>query len=341
MYRSKHLSLSLSIAGMGRTQVDQSPAPDYSQMQSESETQPEEYQHGLENGTTGTPDEPYYNHENQQANYEAQPSNQPGNDPTMQATQQQFQPPPPPSYPQYPPQNPQTNPAYQNPPVLYPPPNPQTFPDNRIHPGQYQQQNLQPNPMYMGQTPSRSPPPPPPPPPQVNDIPQHFSQAGYYSTDQPVQFPPVDAQTYPPMPRPPYKPPVQPISATGIPIPGGWTTGLFDCMDDPTNALTTAFFPCLTFGQVAEIVEDGHTSKCLGIYIYIYIYRADSISRAPLRRNRVPNRVAMPVVVHIPELKNRGFDPSIGWLGNVSLMNRQQQQQAATMPPTMDRMMRS
>ena len=90
-------------------------------------------------------------------------------------------------------------------------------------------------------------------------------------------------------PASPYKPQPYDVNA------GYWTSGLFDCMNDPTNgdsiylfiyslicsksdevkylidiciklyvcisALITALFPFVTFGQVAEIVDRGHTSK--------------------------------------------------------------------------------
>ncbi|KAK9678554.1 hypothetical protein RND81_11G218900 [Saponaria officinalis] len=38
---------------------------------------------------------------------------------------------------------------------------------------------------------------------------------------------------------------------------GSWSTGLFDCLDDPTNCIITALLPCYTFGQIAEIVNKG------------------------------------------------------------------------------------
>ncbi|KAF9593962.1 hypothetical protein IFM89_026458, partial [Coptis chinensis] len=48
----------------------------------------------------------------------------------------------------------------------------------------------------------------------------------------------------------------------------GWTTGLFDCMDDPTNALITACVPCFTFGQIAEIVDGGNTTCATSGILY-------------------------------------------------------------------------
>ncbi|KAL6518155.1 hypothetical protein OROMI_033856 [Orobanche minor] len=39
-----------------------------------------------------------------------------------------------------------------------------------------------------------------------------------------------------------------------------WKTHLFDCMRDPENAIITFLFPCLTFGQIAEILDSGNTT---------------------------------------------------------------------------------
>nr|XP_009764794.1 PREDICTED: extensin [Nicotiana sylvestris] len=64
---------------------------------------------------------------------------------------------------------------------------------------------------------------------------------------------------------------------TGIPtkplLPTeSWKTGLFGCMEDPTNALITACFPCLTFGQIAEIVDSGQTTCTTSGLIYGAIF---------------------------------------------------------------------
>ncbi|KAA3463516.1 protein PLANT CADMIUM RESISTANCE 2-like [Gossypium australe] len=62
------------------------------------------------------------------------------------------------------------------------------------------------------------------------------------------------------------------------PIPGQWTSGLCHCFDDPYSCLTltsrrrfllgaiTCVCPCITFGQITEIINRG--SKCK-IYTYI------------------------------------------------------------------------
>lgn len=40
-----------------------------------------------------------------------------------------------------------------------------------------------------------------------------------------------------------------------------WSTGLCHCCDDPANCLVTAFCPCITFGQIAELVNQGNPGK--------------------------------------------------------------------------------
>ncbi|KAG5391482.1 hypothetical protein IGI04_021445 [Brassica rapa subsp. trilocularis] len=39
--------------------------------------------------------------------------------------------------------------------------------------------------------------------------------------------------------------------------PSKWTSELFDCMNDGENALITCFFPFITFGQIAEVIDEG------------------------------------------------------------------------------------
>ncbi|KAF9615613.1 hypothetical protein IFM89_024709 [Coptis chinensis] len=41
------------------------------------------------------------------------------------------------------------------------------------------------------------------------------------------------------------------------PIGEPWITGLFDCHQNRTNAIMTAFLPCMTFGQIAEVLDGG------------------------------------------------------------------------------------
>ncbi|PSR89215.1 Protein PLANT CADMIUM RESISTANCE like [Actinidia chinensis var. chinensis] len=96
-------------------------------------------------------------------------------------------------------------------------------------------------------------------------------QQGYNAPGPAVQFPP----------RSPFSGGQQPQMGTrmnyvgmgaqpasGVPVMNnefpkigteGWSTDLFGCIENPENALITAIFPCVTFGQIAEIVDNGHT----------------------------------------------------------------------------------
>ncbi|KAA8535572.1 hypothetical protein F0562_030575 [Nyssa sinensis] len=53
-----------------------------------------------------------------------------------------------------------------------------------------------------------------------------------------------------------------------------WTTGLFDCHEHQTNAIMTAILPCVTFGQIAEILDGGEMTCLLGSFIYLLMMPA-------------------------------------------------------------------
>ncbi|KAG0463915.1 hypothetical protein HPP92_019984 [Vanilla planifolia] len=126
-----------------------------------------------------------------------------------------------------------------------------------------------------------------------------------------------------------------------------WTTGLFDCGENQTNAIMTAFFPCVTFGQIAEILDEGGTSCTLGSFMYVLMVPAlltcwiiGSNYRKKLRNKY--NLVEAPSedwTVHLfcsccalcqefRELQHRGIDPSLGWMGYLA-----QKQYTETQPP--------
>ncbi|XP_031387492.1 protein PLANT CADMIUM RESISTANCE 8-like isoform X1 [Punica granatum] len=132
-----------------------------------------------------------------------------------------------------------------------------------------------------------------------------------------------------------------------IAVGNPWTTGLFDCQEHPRSAIMSTFLPCVTFGQIVEVLDAGEMSKsdvilnmplgmywALGGYIYLVMmpglcshWLMGSKYRAKLRRNY--NLVEAPhtdVITHIfcpfcalsqefRELKNRGHDPALGWKG--------------------------
>ncbi|KAJ0037258.1 hypothetical protein Pint_23301 [Pistacia integerrima] len=132
-----------------------------------------------------------------------------------------------------------------------------------------------------------------------------------------------------------------PTSAKQQLTEGQWSTGLYDCCHDPSNCLITCCCPCITFGQVAEIIDRGNTAcKLQGLVYYAmaaigcgWLY--GGAYRSKLRRLfSLPEAPCRDWVVHCfccicsltqeyRELKNRGADPSIGWKANVEKWNRE------------------
>ncbi|GKV23529.1 hypothetical protein SLEP1_g33239 [Rubroshorea leprosula] len=155
-------------------------------------------------------------------------------------------------------------------------------------------------------------------------------------------------------------PPPAPQYPQVIGVIEGWETGLLDCLDDPTNAIITAFFPCMTFGQLAEIMNEGHTSCATSALLYglvafligapclfSCVYRAKLRSKFALIESPVPDWVIHLLFEHCAlcqeyrKLKHRGCDPTIGWRGNASRnqIMMMQNQQATMMPLGSQRMM--
>ncbi|GMY22190.1 protein PLANT CADMIUM RESISTANCE 7-like [Fagus crenata] len=69
-----------------------------------------------------------------------------------------------------------------------------------------------------------------------------------------------------------------PESAPHAPSPplGQWTTGLCGCFEDPSSCWVTFCCPFITFGRIAEIVDQGRTSQpetiwCLPIFM-VHVY---------------------------------------------------------------------
>ncbi|CAK9161501.1 unnamed protein product [Ilex paraguariensis] len=119
-------------------------------------------------------------------------------------------------------------------------------------------------------------------------------------------------------------------SSVGIP----WSTGLFDCDQHQTNAVMTAFLPCVTFGQIAEVLDEGELTCPLGSFIYVLMMPAlcsqwimGSKYRTKLRKKyKLVEAPYEDVISHFfcpccslcqefRELKNRGLDPALGWNG--------------------------
>ncbi|KAM7471752.1 hypothetical protein LguiA_009935 [Lonicera macranthoides] len=133
-----------------------------------------------------------------------------------------------------------------------------------------------------------------------------------------------------------------------------WQTGLFDCQSD---AVMTIIAPCVTFGQIAEILDEGELSCPLGSFIYLIMMPAlcshwimGSKYRAKLRKKfdlvEAPYEDAISHALcpccslsqEFRELQLRGLNPALGWNG---VLAQQQQgharnyhnQQAQNAPP--------
>ncbi|XVF12325.1 hypothetical protein REPUB_Repub08aG0106600 [Reevesia pubescens] len=357
---------------MGRPDADPS-AYESQQIQMEYEVHPQEYEPNHE-ASPNIPDEyiaATYQNNQQDQQYQPQQMGTLGNDPQAQQQQQPFQPQQ--FQQQFQPQQPP--PPVQQQPAQYPPPQPnQAYPPAQ-QPAPYPPQNLQNNPMYLNrpnQQAAAYPPQPvqyPPKSPPTNQMYANVSPAALQS--QTVYAPNVSPQAFP---QPAYLPPDQgmppasphkpagqtPPAVAGIPVgPGGgegWRSGLFDFMDDPMNALVTAFFPCLTFGQIAEIVDDGHTTCGTSGLLYgaiAFLIGMPCLMSCTYRtklRNKfgLPEAPAPDWVTHFlcewcalcqeyRELQHRGWDPSIGLQGN--LARNQMQQQPVMLAPMNQRMM--
>ncbi|XP_061994339.1 cell number regulator 10-like [Rosa rugosa] len=112
-----------------------------------------------------------------------------------------------------------------------------------------------------------------------------------------------------------------------------WSVGLCHCYKDIPTCCITCLLPCVTFGRIAEIVDEGRSScfnqgcvygllmmvQCQWLYSCIY--------REKLRKKFcLPDQPCCDCCVHFScelcalcqehaELKARGFDPSKGWSG--------------------------
>ncbi|KAL4636355.1 hypothetical protein ACB092_03G001400, partial [Castanea dentata] len=130
------------------------------------------------------------------------------------------------------------------------------------------------------------------------------------------------------------------------PPEGKWSTGLCGCFENLSNCWVTCCCPLITFGHIAEIVDQGRTFKSSSswsnfIYIYMLLFLRSSklydacpccaclyacTYQAKLRGLYfLPPESCGDCCVHhfcfccalcqkYRELKNRGLDPSLGWV---------------------------
>ncbi|XP_020091091.1 cell number regulator 1-like [Ananas comosus] len=153
--------------------------------------------------------------------------------------------------------------------------------------------------------------------------PQAYHSYGVAAVPSPV--PPANCQ---PMHPPPH---------------GGltrWSTGLFHCLDDPGNCVITCLCPCITFGQIADIVDRGSCSCVEGgmaygllcltglACLYSCFYRSKMRGQYDLEDGPVPDCLVhfccetCALCQEYRELKSRGFDLGIGWNANMDRQKR-------------------
>ncbi|GER31070.1 pLANT CADMIUM RESISTANCE 2 [Striga asiatica] len=120
-----------------------------------------------------------------------------------------------------------------------------------------------------------------------------------------------------------------------------WSTGLCDCGSDVRNCCVTFWCPCITFGQVAEIVDKGSSScgQSGALYALLMCVTGCACCLSCFYRSKMRQQYLLhespcgDCLVHCfcescalcqeyRELKNRGFDMTIGWHGNVERQNR-------------------
>ncbi|KAJ6791422.1 cell number regulator 2-like [Iris pallida] len=170
-----------------------------------------------------------------------------------------------------------------------------------------------------------------PPPPPRQDGPPMYPQVGSYAQPPPFMtgipvgstdqfYPPPDTAGLPGL----YQKPIK------------WSTGLCACTDDCGNCCTTCWCPCITFGQVAEIVDNG-SSACGAsgaLYALVMVLTGCQCVYSCFYRTKMRRQYGLEespcndCLIHCcceqcalcqeyRELKGRGFDMNIGWHANM------------------------
>ncbi|ONI32091.1 hypothetical protein PRUPE_1G347800, partial [Prunus persica] len=107
----------------------------------------------------------------------------------------------------------------------------------------------------------------------------------------------------------------------------------FNCGGDICTCCIACFLPCITFGQIAEVVDEGQKSCLCHCILYVlfstyHLQRTYSSKYRGIMRKKfgLPEEPCWDCCVHClcepcalsqeyAELKFRGFNPSKGWTG--------------------------
>ncbi|KAF7827840.1 protein PLANT CADMIUM RESISTANCE 11 [Senna tora] len=134
---------------------------------------------------------------------------------------------------------------------------------------------------------------------------------------------------------------------------GPWSTGLCDCYEDCHSCCLTFFCPCVTFGRIAEALDDGSVPCSVSGTLYALLLTVSVVGcwwvclyscfyRTKLRQQYLlEEEPCNDFVVHLifqqcalcqeyREIQNRGYIMSLGWHGNVE---RQRRMAISTMNP--------
>ncbi|KAK8643418.1 hypothetical protein V6N13_012717 [Hibiscus sabdariffa] len=139
---------------------------------------------------------------------------------------------------------------------------------------------------------------------------------------------------------------------TPTPTPTPWSTGLCGCCDDCHSCCLTCCCPCITFGRIAEVVDRGSTSCGVSGALYMLIMCVTGCPcmyscfyRSKLRgQYLLKERPCSDCCVHCcceacalcqeyRELKNRGFEMTIGWHANMDRKTTTPMPMPALPPP--------
>ncbi|XP_074587743.1 cell number regulator 1-like [Curcuma longa] len=150
----------------------------------------------------------------------------------------------------------------------------------------------------------------------------------------------------------PAPPPNANLPSRGLhPVP--WSTGLCHCMDDPGNCLMTCLCPCITFGEIADIVDEGscscvasgaaYAALCFtgAACFYSYCYRSKLRGRYDIAEGPAPDFLvhccceACALCQEHRELRTKGFDMGIGWKANAERQRRGMMMEPVMAAPAM------
>jgi Cys-rich protein (TIGR01571 family) len=146
---------------------------------------------------------------------------------------------------------------------------------------------------------------------------------------QPVIPPPQQPGTIPP------KQYVAPTQSLSPPSSGTWTTGICGCCEEVESCCWAFWCPCVAFGRIVEIVDEGNTSCLTGgaIWYLIHQHTCCGALYSCGYRTKLREKYGLPeepcndcctdcfclpcsLAQQTRELQNHGLNPNLGWDAN-------------------------